>query len=244
MDERSAGTGLQVNRRARHGGARRCVRAFSMIELLVVIGVVLVLLGLVVPLMGKAAGQARSTADLATIRSNTALVMQYASDHADVYPRGSSMRCGVSDRWHRPLIQTGLLASARDADPRAAPDAPMSFRFSQSLGASVLEFTRGWTRPCDESPSSDVTQSAVLFPSAKGLMVMAFGGPISIPPTRGNQVFCCGYLWKAPVSFCDGSAALGDWTEFVGPDGFVPNHEHWVGSPIVSPWGGYMARER
>jgi hypothetical protein len=215
-----------------------------MVELLVVVGVVMILLGLLVPTFGRSVERARATADLATIRSNTALVVQFAGDHADVYPRASRLRCSSSTLWYRPLVQTGLLTSARDADPRAAADAPMSFWFSQSLCAKTIEFTRGWTRACDESPSSDVTQSIVTFPSAKGLMAMQWGSDPGVPPTRGDRAFCCGYLWKSPVSFCDGSAVIGDWSEFVGPDGYSPKHEHAVGIPIISPWGGYQARER
>ena len=233
-------------------------RGFTMIEFLVSIGVVLVLLGLILPAIGSSMERARTTADLATIRSNTATISAFTLANNDLYPLGGASRCAICRGWVRPLLAQGFLSEIAQADPNYRRWEKLSFWMSQSLGAEVREFTRGTTRPCPESPSSAVAVSAVTFPSAKGLMVRAFsehgGTPMDGEGTQTRfygrpgepRWFCCaGIGWDTAVSFCDGSAEIGRYTDYT-PDGGRPVQlaDHWVGDPIISPWGGYRARER
>ena len=232
---------------ARHGASRpRAARGFSMIELLVAIGVILVLLGLIVPVLGRSVDQARLTADLAAIRSNAAAVFQYVDQNEGLYPLGANRRCGVARSWFTPLIETGYLSSASDADPRSHPKwGIVTFYMSQSLGADPQEFTWGYTQDCSISPSRGVGQHLVEYPSAKGLMVKHHDPEWDSPDGIGARWFCCVSRWTVPVSFCDGSAQFGDHMTFA-PGGRPPVvvWEHNVGMPILSPWGGYRARER
>ena len=233
--------------KGRPGNARP---GFSMIELMVVIGVILVLIGLIVPVVGRSIEQARNTADMATLRSNMALVMQYASQDQGHYPLATPTRCSADTKWFLPLIENGLLNSAAQADPRSYHHyQTVSFAFSQSLVADPVEFTWGSTRPCRESPTSPVTDADVSFPSSKGMMYR-YIDPERIPPyllkvqNGHGGTFCCADLWTTPVGFCDGSAQLGTFMDFAPPGGVALAHGHQVGVPIGSPWGGFHARER
>ncbi len=228
--------------------ARHARPGFSMIELLVVIGVILVLLGLIVPVLGRSVEQARLTADLATIRSNTSLVMQYADQNQGAYPLAGDLRCEAFKDWATPLVEASFFSTAGDADPGSfSRYGRITFVLSMSLVADVREFEWGATRPCDVSPSSEVGQHLVSFPSDKGLMVKqydpAWQGRNGL--TEPDRWFCCLSRWEAPVAFCDGSAQLGDYLQF-SPCGLPPVvvWQHGVGMPIISPWGGYTARDR
>jgi prepilin-type N-terminal cleavage/methylation domain-containing protein len=61
-------------------------RAFSLIELLVVIGVLAVVLALVLPALAKSRGQARQVSNLSNCRQLATLVTAYATDNKDVAP--------------------------------------------------------------------------------------------------------------------------------------------------------------
>lgn len=61
-------------------------RAFSIIELMVVLGVVMILIGLSLPAISKVRGQARDVQSLSRIRQLGLLVVQYAGDNDDRVP--------------------------------------------------------------------------------------------------------------------------------------------------------------
>lgn len=220
-----------------------------MIELLVVLGVVLILIGIIVPALGSSIERARNTAELATIRSNVALVSQHAAQTEGYYPIATPSRCGSSTRWYEPLLASGLISSEVQVDPRSFPKfGEVSFSLSESLVADVAEFTWGSTRSCVDSPSSPVGESDVAAPSAKGMMVRTHD-PGRMPAAGyaypgQSAAFCCTDLWIAPVAFCDGSGVLGTYLDFAPPGGPTINRAHRVGVPILSPWNGYLARER
>ena len=73
-----AGLGL-----SRHAGA------FTLVELLVVIGIIAVLIGLLLPALGKAREQSRRTACLANLRSIGQALYTYANAHRDRLPNGN-----------------------------------------------------------------------------------------------------------------------------------------------------------
>lgn len=61
-------------------------RAFSLIELLVVIGVLAIVLSLVLPALARSRGQAREISNLSNCRQLATLVTAYATDNKDLPP--------------------------------------------------------------------------------------------------------------------------------------------------------------
>ena len=65
------------------GSGRR--RAFTLIELLVVIAIIALLIGILLPALGKARTSAQSVRSLSNIRSNALIIQFYANDHRDEF---------------------------------------------------------------------------------------------------------------------------------------------------------------
>ena len=78
-------TSCKPNRRHRQGFPR----GFTLVELLVVIGIIAVLLGLLLPAIGRAREQARRAKCLANLRSIGQQMFAYANENRDRLPNGN-----------------------------------------------------------------------------------------------------------------------------------------------------------
>lgn len=81
--------------------------AFTLIELLVVIAVIALLMGLLVPVLGRAKEQARSVACMGNIRQFIIGIQAYASDHEERLPSGLSDFQEPEDE-HTPILSTEM----------------------------------------------------------------------------------------------------------------------------------------
>lgn len=160
---------------------------FSIVELLVSIGLVGVLITILLPALGGAMQLARRTGSLANLRSLGQLVHHYNDANAEAYPWGHAgmNSCGVqvhffpiwqmATQW--PLIMHGVIGlehvEAMTLAPGANRDAngcaePPSYAYSQAFLADPA--TWNGSGVANESQLRSVGVYEVVFPSGKALM--------------------------------------------------------------------------
>ena len=96
-------------------------RAFTLLELLVVISIIAILAGLAIPVFGRMKRHANQTACLSNMRQVAAAMLSYAGDHDSQLPGRENTPSG-NDRWPK------LIASyVQDPTIFAAPGDPQNF---------------------------------------------------------------------------------------------------------------------
>src|SRR5687767_13274310 len=74
-------------------------RAFTLVELLVVIGIIAILLALLLPALSKARRQAQQVACMANLRQVGYAFLAYAQSHKGWFPAPASMRREQAEDW-------------------------------------------------------------------------------------------------------------------------------------------------
>lgn len=234
------GTGHTGSRReAPLGGVAGHRRAFTIVELAVCSGIILVLTALIAPAIGGSMERARLTRAMSQARQNAALVSLYAADHDDVYPIARDNPESAGFYWHEALIPGGYLAEEREADPEGwRRTGNVLIYLSMCMVYDPRFMVPERTLPIAEARSSPVRQAQVLYPSQKGMMVRLYEGPRDY-----DSAWCClSSQNRAPVAMADGSALSGLWHEFMDGRPFMV--ENQIGVPVFSTWGGYLGRDR
>ncbi len=212
---------------------------FSLIELTVVIGVILILIGLLLPSLSTVMSRGRLTQMTAVMHSNAVALHMYARDFDDLYPVADAHLWRAHRLWYEPLVDVGILEQASDADPPGwrLYDGVRVY-MSMCMLQRPEQMQPGKTVPPDEAMSVPVRQRQVLFPSSKGVLVQRYGVPF-VP----HDHWCCvpGQDPK-PVAMADGTVLQGRWQDFTLEDELYV--ENGIGRPVISTWGGYEARDR
>lgn len=220
----------------------RAVRSgFTLVELVVTMGVVLVLLGIALPAAGGSIAHARLTRNIVQVRQDLTLISTYSNDHKDVYPIAHPLALISAYYWYRPLEKLQYISNPSAVDPAGVRKAGgVTLMMSMCMVRNTREMQPGWTVPEEVAGSAPVYQHQVTYPSAKGLMVQLFD---RWTPDPSYGFFCCsGKPWRAAAGFADGSATSGTRFDFSG--GHPITLKDGVGIPIFSTWGGYLARDR
>lgn len=233
------------------GAARSCTSlpgaysaqrgGFSLIELVVVLGVVMVLVGLALPSLQRAWWTGRTTSNLVVMRQNAALIHQYTEAHREIFPlSGHERSVSASFYWYRPLVAAGLLSSDREADPAGFRRyGRANVAMSECMVHPPERFVRGNTQPEELRRATPVRSSEVLFPAAKGLL-----RSIRVVEERIETYWCCVPGAPAgPVAFADGSASIEYWMDLLPGGRFEPD-ENGIGTPVDTTWGGVKGRDR
>lgn len=213
--------------------------AFSLIELVVSIGIILILIGLLLPAVGGARARARGTRTAAAARSNGLAIVSYAQDHDDVFPIAAN-RVGTSMLdWEVPLLATGYIDVYEHIDPEGQREmGHHRFAFSGALMHPAALMEPDSTLPLDLAETIAIRQSQVSFPSQKGMLVQW------VREEGGKDIF---WSWNpydrplAPVTFCDGSVSEYRCTDFRLAHGFF---ENWVGHPVLATWSGHRGLDQ
>lgn len=153
---------------------RARMKAFTLVEILVVIGIVALLIGILVPTVSKARESSRTAACLMNLKQLTAAAYTYAVDHHNfIIPVGNS-KVGGSSYWWCNILVDGKYVPA-PADPNSDPSAnpPPQMRgafFCPSGNQDFAELTSDDTIPSsriDERGAAAVRR----FSSVTGISV-------------------------------------------------------------------------
>lgn len=216
-------------------------RGFTLPELLVVLGVVTVLIGLVLPSIGRSVEASRRIRDGTQLRQSAALVHLYCSDHGDVIPIAHNNAFQSTWYWPGPIVMGGYAQSRASIDPvgvRASNE--VTYWLSVCMVYDPDRMLPGRTVPPSSALSRGVRLSNVPYPSDKALLLKFSSNGKTL--NEGGEWFCCGARWTTPIAMCDASVMESDYLRL--SNGASPVVIDLVGMPAYSTWGGYTARDR
>ena len=222
-------------------------RGFSMIELMVSIGILSILAGLLLPSLSGSLSRAKLTRDLVRMRDAANMIGLYTSDYRDVYPLTQTTGVyAIGKRWLRPMIAGGYYNDIREIDDYSdEAGSDPSILMSAAMAYDWRKMVPGQTVPGNVQHPTPVRTHEVLFPSIKGLVfrAMSAGPPESLRFPVEIEMFCCaGELWEFPVANADTSVLSGHRDFFNG--GRSLHLENDIGMPVLSTWSGVRGVDR
>ncbi|MCE7975061.1 MAG: type II secretion system protein [Leptolyngbya sp. PLA1] len=216
-------------------------RAFSLVEVAVTLGVLMVLVSFILPTIRGARDAAGLTRDSASLKQCAALVAMYAAVSNDRYPVGGNNPIAHADSWYRPLIAAGLAAGPAEIDAVGVRRrGGVRFWQSSCMNLPPDRMLPGRTLPAWTGTAEAQRVTDVLYPSAKGHLFRATNGEGTA--SEGGQWFCCGPRWRSAVAMGDASVTRGDYIDFNG--GEPPVIVDDIGRPVYTTWGGIRGRDR
>jgi prepilin-type N-terminal cleavage/methylation domain-containing protein len=127
-------------------------RAFTLIEILVVIGIVVILLGLLIPAIGMITASARATRSMSNLRSFATAFGTFAAQRKDRIPwEGEKNIAGIANNLAEPNFWANALGPLMDSD-RYAALVEDAFREQRDV-ASWSEPNTVWADPSATSES-------------------------------------------------------------------------------------------
>jgi prepilin-type N-terminal cleavage/methylation domain-containing protein len=218
-------------------------QGFTIIELLVSIGIIAVVASLSVVSLSRARKSASMTKDLSLIRQNAAATLSYTTDFKETFPIVGDSSFDVVYWWYECLITSGHLANRQAVDPnyKEPPVHDRSrFEFTRTTSTAQRYFTyeEAGSRPPLHLEAQRM--AIVAFPSQKGMIVRGWTGDFPYF-TPSNLQYQLNLEWffgntPTPVASMDGAGRVDARAKMVGgnPE-VVINH---AGIPFYSTWGG------
>lgn len=222
-------------------------RAFSIIELVVVIGVIMVLLGIFLPTLSGTKQAAHDLKQSAQLRQLMVAVSLYCDAWKDVFPMSDTKPWsapGYIDTtqpiefgkpWWTALVNSNIITEQEAFDNQ--PYNIHNTAYSMTLGYSPQILTPTTIIPWELRTLSPIRQYDVRYPSDKGAAHV-----IKTDFADRFSPWCC--LSEAPpgsVSFLDGSVSVMRWTDFPEPS---PAPILDIGNLINTTWHGVRGKDR
>ncbi len=246
----------------RAGSGCPAERAFSLVELLVTIGVIGVLMALLLPALGSAKREANVTAELATQRQSELVLNAYLIDHNGAYPYwGEPGTFYASLRWEQELISEqhwdqplhwglylhslgyegwaslGSRAHAGAFEVIRQGDCPTcrwEYASAHMLTNTVFAEPAFWSEdtPPDKRHHRGMRESHLVHPALKGVIILRGG--------FGPRAKAWG-LERRLVHFGDGHGSAVKTSELT--DGVHRGGLHMDGQPVHSTPEGVSGRD-
>ena len=222
-------------------------RGFSIIELIVVIGVVMVLLGIFLPALGGAKQSAHDLKQSSQLRQLMVAVSLYCDSWDDVFPMAdtrpwsapgyidTSQPIDFGKPWWSALTDGGIMTEHEAFDEEQYNIHNVAY--SMTLGYAPRILTPSTIIPWELRTLSPIRQHAVRYPSDKGACHV-----IQTDYTGTFSPWCC--LYEAPpgsVAFLDSSVTVMRWTDFPEPS---PAPILDIGDLINTTWHGVHGKDR
>lgn len=226
---------------------RRTERGFTLMELLVALGIIVVLMAITLPMLLHAKEDTLITVCLSNLRQLGIATELYGTENDDYLPWNGE-RWGRGARWWRSRVvfPTGL-----DCPARTEEDKSRRGRLGYSTAISNWtkpEYLAGVDLPGVQVPDSPIRFSMISFPAKKvqtfELSPWHFEGeiwePAGVPKGEISQIVHAPGD-RSPLSFMDGHARRFDYTKI--RDGWHPGTSWVWRSSIHGTVDGYRGRD-
>lgn len=213
-------------------------RAFSMIEMVVSIGVVLVISGVLLPTLRASRESAILVRSMVQARSNASLISNYCADNRDAIPYWNDLAVMVAMDFGVLLQQAGYVAALRETDPDGFDKYGFSrFSMSTAIVADPRYFQPGFTVRTSQLPAASTRLSNIAYPAEKGVAVQWLH-------VRGTEHVLWGWnpidRPRSGFARADGSGMGVACTDFQLEHDFF---EYDTGVPVLMTWGGFRGRD-
>jgi competence protein ComGC len=210
-------------------------RGFSLVEVLVVVGVTLVLVAVLLPVLRSSRERAAASAAAVQVRTIATSLELYAETSKELYPVGNQDRLlEMQWGWIDPLVAGGFIPSADYAGKSISGGSIREIVVGLGMYAEPAVFSVEQLRPSAAQSVRPQRRSQVLFPSRKGNVLRANDG-------TGRSSFCCVQQWPSSVSFFDGSMFYGTRVDLSSSPVVVVEG---IGFPIFTTWFGLSGVDR
>ena len=202
---RSARNSFALTRNARAVHAARAVRGFTLVELVVVIGIIALLIGILLPAIRGVVARANWQATSATLSSIESALEAYEADYGTIPRFSPDPRSGPNNPLHAAedrgarLLARALFGIAPKSDSAAAP------RFMDGHGELSNPF--GWKeRRSDVNNTPNDSSDDLISGDLQEPYLSADSFPIrKLQP--GNSLRAAGYLYGPDAVMLDGNDA-------------------------------------